>query len=243
MPTHSLEQIGRFQPSHLGIVAGGAFGLAVIAQSLPAEALTSVQNFTTTDTLSAFTALATETSYSPPTPRFTVQPFKAYLGKLNSVTVTWATSSNFTGVVGNADTGGLGEQSFFGPVAISDKVYNGYNNAKGDGGPPASTISYSVGPTGNTTTFLPADAGVTYDSLILASFIGASAYPISYTSGSSASPLLLRYRNISSGTSTFTTTAEVTYNYTPVPAPLPLFGAGAAWGVSRRLRRRCGKVG
>jgi hypothetical protein len=72
MPTHSREQTGQFHPSRLGIVAGGAFGMAVIGQSLPAEALTSMQNFTATDTLTAFTEAATGISYYPPTAQFTV---------------------------------------------------------------------------------------------------------------------------------------------------------------------------
>jgi len=243
MPTHPLEQSGQFHPSRLGIVAGGAFGLAVIAQSPPAEALTSVQNFTTTDTLSAFTEAATGISYSPPTAQFTVQPFKASLGILNSATLTLATSTNFSGMVGNADTyGGVG-QSFGGTATINGITYGGYGNGNGNSGAPGDTLLLSIAPTGNSTTFLAADAGVSYDPQILAAFIGASTYSLSFADGSD-SPYHFFYANISSGTSTFTTTAGVTYNYTPfVPAPLPLFGAGAAWGVSRRLRRRCGKVG
>ncbi|QVL51814.1 MAG: hypothetical protein KFB97_09790 [Cyanobium sp. M30B3] len=45
------------------------------------------------------------------------------------------------------------------------------------------------------------------------------------------------------GTDPYTADDTITFTVTPVPGPLPLLGAGAAFGFSRRLRRKTSQLG
>lgn len=231
-------------------LAIAALGLLTVAASNPAQAITSVQTFTTTDTLTSFApASATQQTYYSPFPTFSVQPFNASLGTLTKTTIVWATTAAFNGTIGSAAGNGSASFSFGGTYYVDGVSYAGNGSGNGGGGNPSDTFSVSIASYGDTEEFLTSNAGVTYDPNILADFIGALAFPITYenTSNPGNSPYRFAYTNISSGSACFTTTASVTYDYVAAPSaaaapgPLPLLGAGAAWGWSRRLRRRCGQ--
>jgi hypothetical protein len=238
---------GCFKP----FLAISALGLLTVAASSPAQAITSIQTFTTTDTFSSFSpASATQATYWSPVASFTVQPFNAALGTFTSATVVWSTTAAFTGTVGTESGTGNASFSFSGTYDVDGAPYFGNGSGNGNVGNPGDTFSTSVASFGSSRLFLASDAGVNYDPNILADFIGANAYPIAYSNAAnpSSSPNGFYYTNISSGSAVFTTTATVTYDYVAAPSvaaapgPLPLLGAGAAWAWSRRLRRRCGKA-
>ena len=224
------------------LLACGALGLITVATASPAQAITAIQNFSTTDTFTSFSpANASATRYFSPLPQFTVQPFNTALGTLTSTTIVWETTASFSGTVGTAAETGSGSFSFGGSYFVGNQSYSGNGSGNGNGGNSGETISTSITPYGDTELFLTSNAGVTYDPSILAAFLGANPFPISYSNSSNqdSSPYRFSFTNIESGSASFTTTASVTYDFVPVPGPLPLLGAGAAWGWSRKLRRRC----
>ncbi len=223
-------------------LALGAMGLLTMTQANPAQAVTLLQPFTTTDTFTNFpTASSVEATYYPPLPQFTVQPFNTALGTLTSTTIIWATTASFSGTVGSAPGNGNASFSLGGSYSVDGASYAGNGSGNSGGGSPGNTFSFNVASYGNTYQFLTSNAGVTYPPAILADFIGANPYSISQenTSNPGNSPYRFAYTNIASGSAPFTTTASVTYDYVAVPAPLPLLGVGAALTWSRRLRRRC----
>lgn len=240
------ELVGTAAP----IVAIGALGLLTVAQSNPALAATSLQTFSSTDTFTAFSpASASTATYNSVLPQFTVQPFDSGLGTLSSTGIIWNTVVSFTGTSGTAaGTGevtinvGSGNQYYINSIA--------YAGAGGGGGNVAASgttfsVNSSPSPITTTTTQFPNPAS-SYNPAILADFLGSTPYTITYGSlVSPFTPYAFDYSNIESGSATFTTTASVTYNYVAAPSvagapgPLPLLGAGAAWGWSRQLRRRC----
>lgn len=231
-------------------LAIAALGLLTVAASNPAQAVTSVQTFSASDSFSSFNpASSSQQTYYSPVPSFSVQPFNASLGTLTKTTIVWATTAAFNGTVGSAAATGSASFSFGGSYYVDGVSYAGNGTGNGSGGNPSDTFSVSIASYGDTEEFLSSNAGVTYDPNILADFTGALAFPITYenTSNPSNSPYRFAYTNISSGSASFTTTASVTYDYVAAPSaaaapgPLPLLGAGAAWGWSRRLRRRCGQ--
>jgi len=236
------EAAGRAAP----IVAISALGLLTVAASHPAWAVTSVQPFTTTDTFTNFPAASSvSATYRPHLPQFTVQPFNAALGTLTSTTIVWGTTASFSGTVGAASASGNSSLSAGGSYAVDGVQYGGGGGGNGGGGNTGDTFSFNIASFGDTRQFLTSGAGVSYDPLILADFIGANPYSIVFEDSTTRiSPYSFTYSNIASGSASFTTTASVTYDYVAapsasVPGPLPLLGAGAAWGWSRRLRRRC----
>jgi len=223
-------------------VALGAFGLMTVIQLNPAQAAVKVLEYSITDTFTSFPAVsATPADYYSPPPQFTVQPFSAALGTLRSTTIAWSSTASFTGTV---DGSGPGSVSFSlsGSYFVDGISYAGGGTGGGTGGGPGSTLSTATSPLTNTQEFLASGPG---NPSILAVFVRGTAYPITYnnTSNPGDSPYKFTYQNIASGTLTFTSRATVTYDYIPVdaPGPLSLLGAGAAWGWSRRLRRRCGQ--
>jgi len=238
------ELVGTAAP----IVAIGALGLLTVTVSNRAQAATSLQTFTTTDTFTAFpTASASSATYYSPLPQFTVQPFNAHLGTLTSTLVTWSTTASFTGTVGSASGGGSASFSFGGQYEVDGIAYAGNGTGNGNGTSAGNTFSVNVGPYGNSNLFPTTNAGVTYNPLILADFQGANPFSIAHLNSTNPgnTPYRFTYNNINSGSASFTSTASVTYDYVAAPSiatapgPLPLLGAGAAWGWSRQLRRRC----
>lgn len=222
-------------------LASGVLGLLTMAISNPVQAFTLIQNFTTTDTFNSFLESESSTAYFSPFPEFTVLPFDTSLGTLTNTTIAWATTASFTGTIGQAAPSGSASFSFGGSYFVESTSYNGNGSSSGNGGNPGDTFSATIPSYGNTSNFLTSEAGVTYNPVLLTSFLGISPFPISYFNQGNQddSPYRFNYTNIESGSASFTTTASVTYDYVPVPGPLPLLGASAAWAWSRKLRRRC----
>jgi hypothetical protein len=223
-------------------LASGALGLLTMAASNPVEATTIIQNFTTTDTFTSFSpAIASTTTYFSPFPQFTVQPFDTALGTLTSTRIVWATTASFTGTIGEAAGGGSASFGLGGTYFIESAAYNGNGSSSGNGGLSGDIFSTTIPSFGVNNLFLTSEAGVTYNPALLTLFIGGSPFSIAYINSSNQdiSPYPFSFTNIESGSASFTTMASVTYDFVPVPGPLPLLGAGAAWGWSRKLRRRC----
>lgn len=212
--------------------------------ALPAGALTLQQSFSNSYSQTSF-GLGTVVVY-PPFTSFSVQPFDASLGTLNTATIDWATGANGTVVVRTGTGGGALGFEFGGGVNLNTFPYGGYGGGGGDGAGPGQTIAVNLAPQGTTDSFSAANAGVTFDAGLWDAILGTTPYTLSYTGTyPGGTPYRITSTNIASGSAAMTTIARVLYDYTPlnpiasVPGPLPLLGAGAAWTWSRRLRRRC----
>jgi len=150
---------------------------------------------------------------------------------------------SFTGTSGTAAGSGTVSIGLSGQYYINSISYSGNGGGGGNAAASGTTFSANSSPVTNNTQFPIPVSG--YNPAFLALFLGSTPYPITYGSVPSTSPYTFYYSNIESGSATFTTTASVTYNYVSAPSiagapgPLPLLGAGAAWGWSRQLRRRC----
>lgn len=209
----------------------------------PAAALILQQSFSNSYSQTNF-GLGTVVVY-PPLTSFSVQPFDASLGTLNTATIEWNTGAIGTVVVGTGTDGGSLGFDFGGEVNLNAFAYGGYGGGGGDGAGSGQTIGVNLAPQGTTNTFSAANAGVTFDAGLWAAILGSTPYTLSYTgSNPGGTPYRITSTNIASGIASMTTTATVRYDYSPsnpiapVPGPLPLVGIGAAWGWSRRLRRR-----
>ena len=211
--------------------------------ALPAAALTLQQSFSNSYSQTNF-GLGTVVVY-PPLTSFSVQPFDASLGTLNTATIEWNTGAIGTVVVGTGTDGGSLGFEFGGGVNLNAFAYGGYGGGGGDGAGPGQTIGVNLAPQGTMDIFSAANAGVTFDAGLWAAILGTTPYTLSFTgSYPGGTPYRITSINIASGNASMTTTATVRYDYSPsnpivpVPGPLPLVGIGAAWGWSRRLRRR-----
>jgi hypothetical protein len=139
----------RFFPS--ATVALGALGLLTMTQANPAQAVTLLQPFTTTDTFTSFPAASSvQATYYPPLPQFTVQPFNTALGTLTSTTIIWATTTSFSGTVGSASGNGSASFSLGGSYYVDGASYFGNGNGGGGGGIPGDTFSVNIASYGNT---------------------------------------------------------------------------------------------
>lgn len=225
-------------------MALGALGVLTAISLNPAQAAVQVLQYSVTDTLTNFQ------NGSPnyfPSPQFSVQPFSAALETLTSAKIDWTSTGSFTGVIGSSGGGitfGLGGSFFVNGFAYPN---NGGNSGGGGGGGPDPNFTSNSGTASSSYLFQVPNAGTVCNSNILAAFIGGSNYNIVYknTNNPGDSPLCVAPVGIDSGMATYVTSATVTYIYNPVvdaPGPLPLLGAGAAWGWSRRLRRRCAQL-
>jgi hypothetical protein len=222
----------RFKQFMVSGAAVGTIGLLAAAPLRPVEAATTVQTFTLPYTFTGFTESSSSQFIGTPSPtQFSnVQPFNSSLGNFIKATIVWAVNQTFTGTVGKALGGGDFGMSNGGGVGVNSFGYSSFGLGGGNGGSSGQTISASANG-GLTTAFLPTNPS---QASILSVLLGTSPYTLSWTAGMTGS-----YLNISSGTANFSTTATVTYEYSePVPGPLPFMGAGAAFGWSRRLRRR-----
>lgn len=210
----------------------------------PAAALILQQSFSNSYTQTNFLGPGTVAVY-PPLTSFSVEPFDASLGTLNTATIEWNTGAIGTVVVATGTDGGSLGFDFGGGVNLNAFAYGGYGGGGGNGAGSGQTIGVNLAPQGTTNTFSAANAGVTFDPGIWAAILGSTPYTLSYTgSYPGGTPYRITSTNIASGNASMTTTATVRYDYSPsnpiapVPGPLPLVGIGAAWGWSRRLRRR-----
>lgn len=183
-----------------------------------------------------FTNAATQSFTPIPAAGFvaTFNPFDASLGTLISSTVSWSITPAFTGIAGSTSSGY--SASVGGTYSVNTAGYTG--NGSG-----SSTGSSTLGDTLNSSftvpdsyTFLPADAGVSYDPAINAAFTGTSPFTATWDAGTTTSAFTANY--VSSGTLSVTGSASITYDYQPIPEPasplilLPALGMLAA--VTRR---------
>lgn len=156
----------------------------------------------------------------------TVQPFDTSLGVLDSFKVDWALDFSASGVVGTADisgslAGSAGGTLYFGAASYASDGGGGREGGVSDD---SLSIAFSVS---DVTTFLPANAGVTYSPSILSDVLGASAFDLRLSSGYS-----LTYSNIDDLAGSVTGRAILTYDYTaaapavPLPATVALFAVG-----------------
>jgi hypothetical protein len=219
------------------------FSALLSLPALPATALTLQQSFSNSYSQTSF-GLGTVVVH-PPLTSFSVQPFDASLGTLNTATIEWNTGAIGTVFVWPFTNGGSLGFEFGGGVNLNAFAYGGYGGGGGDGAGQGQTFSVNLAPPVTTNTFSAANAGVTFDAGIWDAILGTTPYTLSYTgSYPGGTPYRITSINIASGNASMTTTATVRYDYSPsnpivpVPAPLPLVGIGAAWGWSRRLRRR-----
>jgi len=219
------------------------FSALLSLPGLPAAALTLQQSFSNSYSQTSF-GLGTVVVH-PPLTSFSVQPFDASLGTLNTATIEWNTWAIGTVFVWPFTNGGSLGFEFGGGVNLNAFAYGGYGGGGGDGAGQGQTFSVNLAPPVTTNTFSAANAGVTFDAGIWDAILGTTPYTLSYTgSYPGGTPYRITSINIGFGNASMTTTATVRYDYSPsnpivpVPAPLPLVGIGAAWGWSRRLRRR-----
>ena len=104
----------------------------------PAAALILQQSFSNSYSQTNF-GLGTVVVY-PPLTSFSVQPFDASLGTLNTATIEWNTGAIGTVVVRTGTGGGSLGFEFGGGVNLNAFPYGGYGGGGGDGaGPSAST--------------------------------------------------------------------------------------------------------
>lgn len=182
-----------------------------------------------TDTLSIY----------PEATEFTVQPFKASLGRLLFVSIIWQGQATGSATVGSASGGGAWGLEFGGAVSINDFPYGGYGGGDGYGAGPGETISIAVPIAGTADTFTEANID------LWRVFTGSEPFSLAYRGNyPGQSPYRITATNIADSATQLQTDAEVTYFYRAeppqpsVPGPLPAMGAGIAWQWSRAIRKR-----
>lgn len=148
-------------------------------------------------------------------------PFDSGLGTLNSFTIAWSFI-----LATNATTGGSGGSigaSLSGSYSIDAIGYSGNGGGFGNGNGPNSPVSANTSNLASSITFLPADAGDSYDPAILATITGGSPYTLTW--GSLGSGLLGTFSLTDISTAIVTiepgSGVTVTYDYTPSAIPEP----------------------
>lgn len=169
---------------------------------------------------------------------FTVNPFNSALGTLDSFTFAWVLSMTGDGV--GAGPSGFLSISYGGTAYVNADSYGGGGN--GDSRAGDGVFSQMSKSTSLTHTYLPANAGVTYNPAFLTVVTGGSTFGMTFKSGS-GSTASASYSSVVSATSTYTTGLTVTYNYTAaVPEPsFAVVGLALAAGTVVVRRRRAAR--
>lgn len=171
---------------------------------------------------------------------FSVNPFNASLGTLNSFTISWSFNVLISGVAG-ASLPNVGT-SFSGGLWVEDQNYWGYGNGTSLGGNP--NASFGPASAGGTATanFYPSGAGSSYAPQILSYITGSNPFDLRYYAYGSDVSSGFYGTNVVSYRSELDIDMTLTYNYTAAPVPEPtsmaIFGLGTLGVVYRTRRKR-----
>lgn len=166
-------------------------------------------------------------------------PFNSALGTLDSYTITWSTTTTGSGTTGNA--GGAYTLNQGGTFYVGTSPYSGGGAGNSASGVANTVLEQKTSTVNNTKTFLPSEAGVTYDPAIYGRVIGSSPFTLSY--GGNSPTIYTTYNVMATVTSTLSGSVTLTYNYTAAPVPEPAsMWIGASLLAStvgfRRFRRK-----
>jgi hypothetical protein len=200
-----------------------------------------IQTQTFSDSFSGFTSnggLGSSGTYQAPTYRSaTINGFGSYStgsGSLNSVTIRWNNTSSFSGTTGSS--GGNASVSGGGSVYVNSILYNGMGSGNSSGNAPGLIFSFTADWNGSTPAdyvFTFADANVTYDPAIWATFIGSNTFTVSEALSAALYNINLAYSGIVSGQFNANSEVIVTYSYfgEQVPVSLPATAALLGFGL------------
>jgi hypothetical protein len=170
----------------------------------------------------------------------TVNPFDSGNGTLNSFEVMWNIAFSAEGTTGG--NGGEFTGSTGGTYSLAGIGYDGNGGGNSDGNTPDMPVSFTFQVSGDST-FLVADAGITYNPAMLPAVTGGSPFDLLWATDYSLSP-----SGLSTWTGGATGNVSIVYDYDPAPAPEPstfvLFGGGllALAAVKRYRGQRRGTI-
>ena len=161
--------------------------------------------------------------------------FSPYAGNpadLTGFEIAWSVTLSASAVVSPGVTGGFGGGPGGSYLVDNFSAYGGNGGSlTGSTSTPGGTIPLATTTLTNTTVFLAANAGSTYDPKILADMLSTNSVDLSWDTG-----FTLGYYSILSGQLAEDGSVTLTYNTVPEPGTMALAGLGASacfW-----LRRR-----
>lgn len=171
-------------------------------------------------------------------------PFNGSLGTLDSFQVVWSVSTSASGTVSSTVSDPSGRGFLFvksgGIQYIGSDRYGGSANTNTVTGLPNETLPLTTATFTGDTTWLPANAGATYNPALLATVTGASDFNLVLISDNDDTAYAT-YGDLSGISADLAGSVTMTYTYTAaVPEPSTwMLGLGAvAVGGFARLRRR-----
>ena len=139
-------------------------------------------------------------------------PFDARMGTLHSFKISWDANFSSSGVVGASASGSL-NPSIGGNFAMNSVSYDGTGGGSGAGGNPGDTIGPINIPIAKSKVFSVAEAGRSYDPVMLSTVTGNSSFSLLW---SNSVPLAtVSHSNMASVLSSLSGTVSITYDYTP----------------------------
>lgn len=172
-------------------------------------------------------------------------PFDSSLGTLDSFQIVWSVSQSASGTVAStvvAPSGkGILTPQLNGTPSIAGNRYGGLADSVTVVGDPSDSIPLTTAQNTSDETWLPENAGSTYNPAFLATVTGASDFDLTLTN-SSGPVAFVSYTELSSVSADLAGSVTMTYTYTPAAVPEPstwILGVGAvACGCVVRCRRR-----
>jgi hypothetical protein len=182
--------------------------------SLPAATYTAGTTSFTTSFTAFDPALSSQYVYfNNSTVSLNVNPFNSSLGTLVKVEINWDFGGSFTGTTGSS--GGSASLGFGGSFYVNSIGYGGSGNGNSSGAFANLPFSFTMtDPSSSNYSFVPANAGVTYDPALLTIFTGGNQYSVSFDAGNSGYGL---WSGIASGTMSTYRNVTVIYTYDAVP--------------------------